>query len=112
MRRSLRWGLGAKFVLGAARLGDDELRDCLRGAQDLIQASAERSDVARDASVVIAGNYEDVETRKEPRPTEIWLKCWQLLGPEQDDRACVSRRHIVPDRSAEHARGLGEIASH
>jgi hypothetical protein len=59
--------------------------------------------------MVIAGDHGNLEARKESRPTEIRTIRWQLLSPEQDDRARVSRRHIMLDSSAVYTPGLGEI---
>jgi hypothetical protein len=81
----------------------------VRAAQDLVEAGAEHGDVARDASVMIAGDYGNFEARKEPRPTEIRTIRWQLLSSEQDDRVRVSPWQIMLDSSAVYTPGLGEI---
>jgi len=70
-------------------MGDSELCRWVRSAQGFVETSTERGDVARDATVVIAGDYSDLETRKEPRPTEIRTIGWQLLSAEKDDPARV-----------------------
>jgi hypothetical protein len=54
----------------------------LGAAKYLVETGAEVGDVARDASVVIAGDDGDLEARKESRPAEIGTIRWQLLSPE------------------------------
>ena len=76
-------------LLFGLRMGDSELCRWVRSAQGFVETSTERGDVARDATVVIAGDYSDLETRKEPRPAEIRTIGWQLLSAEKDDPARV-----------------------